>query len=166
MAGDPLSESANVPSMPSGSKMCFRNNRPQTADELRLVRAQGERHYGLVVARTNCAVVVAAMRQLVRRGEGQVLDLTAERVTALEGGRVQSRLALSVTGAADATRKPFPADHRSSERRRHLVEYLRYHPEELRPVERLAQDSVPQHLVKSQACRTLHDPARGSRPIR
>jgi len=80
--------------------------------------------------------------------------------------RIHERMASTMPYLEDATRKPFPADHRSSEKRRHLVEYLRYHPEELRPVERLAQDSVPQHLVKSQACRTLHDPARGSRPIR
>jgi hypothetical protein len=50
--------------------------------------------------------------------------------------RLHERMALAIPhlDAAAAAHMPFAADRRSAEKRRRLIEYLRYHPEELRPV--------------------------------
>jgi DNA-binding CsgD family transcriptional regulator len=47
--------------------------------------------------------------------------------------RIHERMALAIPHLEDAAHLPFAADRRSAEKRRHLIEYLRYHPEELRP---------------------------------
>jgi len=56
--------------------------------------------------------------------------------------RIHERVALEIPHLADPTHVQSATDRRSAERRRHLVEYLRYHPEELRPVDRPVRSSM------------------------